>query len=107
MNRNDNIINTQFTEKKILQDIKNLDTKRDFINFFSSSGYQNGIYLVSFVSYNELPVQYVAFYTKDLRLLAYLTVKENEISIFSNKSEKLDTINGSFDSHIYINKQGY
>lgn len=80
-------VNVVLTEKEIKADIPFLDTHREFYEFFTGVGYQNGIYIAKFPNYNNLAGVFSVFYSSTGEYLGSVLCSENYIS-FSGSDNK-------------------
>ena len=95
-------ISLLLNETIILKDMPFLDTYRESYSFFSSIGYQEGYYFVSFIAWNSLAGMYVAIYDINLEYKGYISITENTITLFDKNNKSVDSINDSFLTRIYL-----
>ena len=75
-------------DKRIAEDLPEMDTSRDFMEFFSDVGYQNGVYMSSFPNYNSTFGTNVAFYSSDGTFLGHILCTEIAMTLTNGKGEE-------------------
>ena len=84
INPYDGTVKIILTVNNIKSDMPNLDTHRDFLEFFTGIGYQNNTYIAKFPNYNDLAGTISVFYGNAVEFLGSVLCTENYISL-SNK----------------------
>lgn len=85
-------IEKMFYDKKLENDIKNLDTTRDFSAFFHAAEYKQDIYVLQFPAYNDLFGSYVTYYDNDCQLVAYLRFTPDVVSLYDASGTLCDEL---------------
>ena len=90
-----NVIKELISETKIQSDMPELDTYREFHNFFSDCVLMENLYAVSFSAFNSLPGTYILYYNYENALITYILVEENAVKLF-RAGNQVDSIEGTF-----------
>lgn len=95
-------INLLFSEKDIINPLPYFDSYREGYNFIYDCFYQNGFYLISFPTLNELPGQYIVIYTKDSVYYGYIKITESALSMYDKDNRLIEEITGKFFPRLFI-----
>lgn len=95
LNPYDGTVRVVLSVSKIETDMPNLDTHRDFYEFFTGLGYQNGIYIADFPNYNDLSGTISVFYSKTGEFLGSVLCTEDYISILNKDNVEKNHIDNT------------
>lgn len=106
INPYDGSVNVRITVDKINEDMPNLDTHREFYEFFTGVGYQNGVYLAKFPNYNNLAGTIVALYNSNGDFLGSVLCTEDSVSLLSEDNTEVDCVENTMIKPVLYIPQG-
>jgi hypothetical protein len=92
INPYDGTVSIVLTVGKIKDDMTSLDTHREFYEFFTGAGYQNGVYIAKFPNYNNLSGTIAVFYSITGEFIGSVLCTSKGISLLDKDNNEIDRI---------------
>jgi hypothetical protein len=92
INPYDGTVSIVLTVGKIKDDMPSLDTHREFYEFFTGAGYQNGVYIAKFPNYNNLSGTIAVFYCITGEFIGSILCTGKSISLLDKDNNEIDRI---------------